>query len=277
MTNPAANVPASENIRVRENQIFFALSIVIAIFCGLSAVLFTLAIEGVRYSLFGMSPSTLRLILVPTLVSLGTGFLLARFFPDVRGSGVPQTEAAYHLAGGVIPARVPLGKFITGVSASAPAIRWDAKGRPSRLAPALASVVGRWLRLSPRRVRDLVPVGAAGPWPRRSIRRSPPSCCPRGNHRRHERAAARFDRRRVGRRRSSSSARFSATNRCFTSRIYHLVHPAELLAYAALGDHRRHRLGALLQRPAGAAPGVPATAGVDARSSNPPSAAWPSG
>ena len=28
-----------------------------------------------------------------------------------RGSGVPQTEAAYHLSGGVIPARVPIGKF----------------------------------------------------------------------------------------------------------------------------------------------------------------------
>ena len=35
--------------------------------------------------------------------------------PNLRGSGVPQTEAAYHLAGGVIPARVPIGKFITGV------------------------------------------------------------------------------------------------------------------------------------------------------------------
>ena len=29
---------------------------------------------------------------------------------------------------------------------------------------------------------------------------------------------------------------------------YHLVHPAELLAYAALGRHRRHRVAAFLQR-----------------------------
>src|SRR6266508_913350 len=95
MTNPAASAAAPENVRARENQIFFALSVIIAIVCGLSAVLFTLAIEGVRYSLFGMSPSTMRLILVPTILSLGTGFLLARFFPDARGSGVPQTKAAF--------------------------------------------------------------------------------------------------------------------------------------------------------------------------------------
>ena len=36
---------------------------------------------------------------------------------DVRGSGVPQTKAAYHLSDGVIPARVPIGKFIAGALA----------------------------------------------------------------------------------------------------------------------------------------------------------------
>ena len=36
------------------------------------------------------------------------------------------------------------------------------KGPRCRSAPGLASVIGRWLGLSPRRVRDLVPVGAAG-------------------------------------------------------------------------------------------------------------------
>ena len=161
MTNPAANVPASENIRVRENQIFFALSIIIAIICGLSAVLFTLAIEGVRYSLFGMSPSTLRLILVPTLVSLGTGFLLARFFPDARGSGVPQTKAAFQLQKGVIPLRTPIGKFLTGALCVGSGHSMGREGPSVQIGAGLASFIGRHFRLSPRRAQALIPVGAA--------------------------------------------------------------------------------------------------------------------
>lgn len=68
-------------LRLREEQIFLALTIIIAIIAGLSAVLFTLAIQGTKHFLFGLSPSTLRLILAPALVSLVTGFLLAKFFP----------------------------------------------------------------------------------------------------------------------------------------------------------------------------------------------------
>ena len=43
------------------------------------------------------------------------GFLLFKVFPDVRGSGVPQTETAYHLSNGYIPGRVPFGKFVAPV------------------------------------------------------------------------------------------------------------------------------------------------------------------
>ncbi len=87
---------------------------------GLAAVLFTVGIEQTSHRLFGLAPSSLRLFLVPPLMSLVTGVLLAKVFPDVRGSGVPQTEAAYRLAGGAIPAHVPFGKFLTGVLLSPP-------------------------------------------------------------------------------------------------------------------------------------------------------------
>ena len=61
-------------------------------------MLFTVAIEQTSHRLFGLAPSRLRLFAVPPLMSLVTGILLAKVFPDVRGSGVPQTEAAYHLS-----------------------------------------------------------------------------------------------------------------------------------------------------------------------------------
>ena len=95
---PGERAPASaQQLRLRENQLFLILTIVIGVVAGLAAVLFTVAIEQTSHRLFGLAPSRLRLFAVPPLMSLVTGFLLAKVFPDVRGSGVPQTEAAYHL------------------------------------------------------------------------------------------------------------------------------------------------------------------------------------
>ncbi|MBI4472682.1 MAG: chloride channel protein, partial [Acidobacteria bacterium] len=161
MTNPDANVSESENIQVLENHIFFALTIIIAVICGLSAVLFTLAIEGVRYTLFGMSPSSWRLVLAPAIVSIGTGVMLGKFFPDARGSGVPQTKAAFHLNRGVIPPIIPIGKFITGALCVGSGHSLGREGPSVQIGAGIASYVGRWFRLSPKRVQALVPVGAA--------------------------------------------------------------------------------------------------------------------
>ena len=151
-----------QQLRLREHQLFLALSIMVGVLAGLSAVLFTVAIDSTTRMFFGLDPSGARLFFVPVAVSLVTGALLAWVFPEVRGSGVPQTEAAFHLNGGVIPARVPLGKFITGVLCIASGHSMGREGPSVQIGAGLASVVGRWLPLSPARLKDLVPVGAAG-------------------------------------------------------------------------------------------------------------------
>jgi len=147
---------------IREHQLFLALSIVVGVLAGLAAVLFTLAIERVTHVLFGVAPSALRLALVPPAVGLVTGALLAKVFPDVRGSGVPQTEAAFHLSGGVIPARVPIGKFVTGVLCIGSGHSMGREGPSVQIGAGIASVAGQWVALSPARIRELVPIGAAG-------------------------------------------------------------------------------------------------------------------
>jgi CIC family chloride channel protein len=151
-----------QQLRLREHQLFLALSIVIGILAGLSAVLFTLAIDRTSHLFFGLAPGHLRLFLVPALVSIVTGILLATIFPDVRGSGVPQTEAAYRLHGGNIPARVPIGKFLTGVLCIGSGHSMGREGPSVQIGAGIASVAGRFLRLTPERARALIPVGAAG-------------------------------------------------------------------------------------------------------------------
>jgi CIC family chloride channel protein len=151
-----------QQLRLRENQLFLALTILIGVIAGLFAVLFTVAIERTNHFLFGFSPSPARLFAVPTAVSLVTGLLLARLFPDARGSGVPQTKAAFHLHNGHIPARVPFGKLLTGVLCIGSGHSMGREGPSVQIGAGVASLIGRWVRLPPARVRDLVPVGAAG-------------------------------------------------------------------------------------------------------------------
>jgi CIC family chloride channel protein len=154
--------PSLYQLRLRENQLFFALTIVVGVLAGLSAVLFTLAIEGTSRFLFGFDPSPGRLFLVPTAASLLAGVLLATVFPDVRGSGVPQTKAAFHLHGGVIPLRVPLGKFLMGTLCVGSGHSMGREGPSVQIGAGLASAIGQWIGLPPHRIRELVPVGAAG-------------------------------------------------------------------------------------------------------------------
>jgi CIC family chloride channel protein len=75
---------------------------------------------------------------------------------------VPQTEAAYHLSKGVISWRVPFGKFLTGVLCIGSGHSMGREGPSVQIGAGIASGVGQWLGLSPKRTRDLIPVGAAG-------------------------------------------------------------------------------------------------------------------
>jgi CIC family chloride channel protein len=154
-------LPFLERLRLRENHIFLALSIIVGILAGLGAVLFTLAIKGTTYFLFGISPSYRRYILVPTLMSLVTGFLLLKFFPEARGSGVPQTEAAYHLRADGLSARVAFGKFLTGVLCIGSGHSMGREGPSVQIGAGIAVSIGRWFHLSPARAKSLIPVASA--------------------------------------------------------------------------------------------------------------------
>jgi len=160
MSRLQGRIPSVQDLLAREDRIFFALTIIVAVVCALCVVLFTLAIEGVRYSLFPASPSTVRLVLMPALVSVVTGFLLARFFPDARGSGVPQTKVAFQLKKD-IPLATALGKFFTGALCVGSGHSMGREGPSVQIGAGLAMYLGKWFNLSPRRARSLVPVGAA--------------------------------------------------------------------------------------------------------------------
>ena len=233
MKRPA--LERAQRLILRENQVFLVLTIVVGVLAGLSAVLFTLAIEQTSHWLFGLAPSHARLFAVPVLVSVVTGVLLAKVFPDVRGSGVPQTEASYHLAGGIIRPHVPLGKFLTGVLCIGSGHSMGREGPSVQIGAGFASIIGQWLRLPPERVRDLVPVGAAGALA--AAFNTPVAAVLFAL----EEIIGDMNAPLLGSTVVASVASvvversILGNEPLFHVPTYHLVHPAELLAYAALG------------------------------------------
>src|SRR3984893_13823943 len=89
-------------LQEREEQVFLVLTLLIGALVGAIVVAFILLTEGFGARLSPAGGAAWRRLLVPVTGSLGMGYLLFRYFPDARGSGVPQTKAALYARGGRI-------------------------------------------------------------------------------------------------------------------------------------------------------------------------------
>src|SRR5271154_3816991 len=98
-------------LQPREDQIVLALSLVIGVLTGLAVVAFILLTERTGMRLYPVGGARWRRLLFPVAGSLSVGYLLFRYFPNARGSGVPQTKAALYAHEGRITLRTVLGKF----------------------------------------------------------------------------------------------------------------------------------------------------------------------
>ncbi len=114
-------------LQEREDNVFLVLALVIGALTGLSVVAFILLTEREGLRLYPEGGSPWRRVLLPVGGSLGIGYLLLRYFPNARGSGVPLGREGPSVQGGA----------------------------------GIASVLGRSLGLRPEKVKALLPVGAA--------------------------------------------------------------------------------------------------------------------
>jgi len=145
----------------REDQLFLILTLVIGAVVGMIVVAFILLTERFGARLYPEDSAAWRRVLIPIVGSLGMGYLLFRFFPDARGSGVPQTKAALYAREGRISIKTILGKFFCTSATLASGIPLGREGPAVQVGAGIASVLGRKLGLSPEKVKALIPVGAA--------------------------------------------------------------------------------------------------------------------
>ena len=149
------------HLQQREDQVFLILALVIGALTGLAVVAFILLTERLGMRLYPVGSAAWRRVLIPVLGSLGMGYLLFRYFPDARGSGVPQTKAALFAREGVITAGTIFGKFFCTAATLASGIPLGREGPSVQVGGGIASVLGRFLGLRPEQVKKLIPVGAA--------------------------------------------------------------------------------------------------------------------
>jgi CIC family chloride channel protein len=152
---------ARTKLQQREDQVFLALALVIGALTGLAVVAFILLTERMGMRLYPPGGAAWRRVSFPIAGSLIIGYLLYRYFPNARGSGVPQTKAALYASEGRILLRTVLGKFFCTSATLASGIPLGREGPSVQVGAGIASVLGRRLGLRPEKVKALLPVGAA--------------------------------------------------------------------------------------------------------------------
>lgn len=142
-----------------EDKILPLLSLVVSALVGLFVVVFLVVTESLGEVLLSAGPT--KRMLSPLLGSLIGGYLLFRFFPDARGSGIPQTRIAIVLQKGIISLRTVIGKFVCSSISLGSGVALGREGPAVQIGAGIASLAGRKLGLSENHLRSLIPVGTA--------------------------------------------------------------------------------------------------------------------
>lgn len=144
-----------------DTQRFLLLSVLIGVCAGLLVVCFHVAIELTTWWTADQATSPWAAVLLPAAGATLAAAVVRYLAPQARGSGIVQTKAALYASDGHIPAAAAPGKFLActlSIGTGTPLGPED----PSLLMGAgLASIVGRWFRLSRASMRQVAPVGAA--------------------------------------------------------------------------------------------------------------------
>jgi len=145
----------------REDQISMVLSLVIGVIVGLTVVAFILLTGRLAAQMYPPGSAAWRRVLVPVAGTLVSGYLLFRYFPNARGSGIPQVKFALFIQEGYISLRTVIGKFLCCSISLASGIALGREGPSVQIGAGIASVLGRRFGLSKENVRALVPVGCS--------------------------------------------------------------------------------------------------------------------
>lgn len=148
-------------LRSHEDKFFLLVTVIIGALVGLVVVAFIEITEKLGSRLYPASGEPWRRLVMPVAGALISGILLVRFFPDARGSGIPQTKVALVIRNGRIRLKTVIGRFLCSSLALASGIALGREGPSAQMGAGIASVLGRKLGFSQSKIKALVPVGCS--------------------------------------------------------------------------------------------------------------------
>ena len=128
---------------------------------GLVVVAFILLTGRLAARMYPAGGAAWRRLVIPVTGALVSGFLLSRYFPNARGSGIPQTKFAIFINNGYISLKTVVGKFLCCSISLASGIALGREGPSVQIGAGVASVLGRRFGLGAEYVKSLVPVGCS--------------------------------------------------------------------------------------------------------------------
>ena len=150
-----------------QDVILIVTALVVGLGTGLVAIAFRYLIGGFEGLFFGRLPTASPglgiaiIVLAPAFGGLVVGLIATRIAPEVRGSGVPEVMEAVALRGGRIRPGVGLAKGFASAICIGSGGSAGREGPIVQIGSSIGSSIGRGLRLSEDRVRNLVACGAA--------------------------------------------------------------------------------------------------------------------
>jgi CIC family chloride channel protein len=156
-----------DHLQPSEAAVLLATALAVGIGTGVAAVLFirlivivqTIFFEG-GVDLFGFLGRGVFL-LAPFIGGLLAGPIIYYFAQEAKGHGVPEVMQAIAVRGGRIRPRVVVAKVVASALCIGSGGSAGREGPIVQVGAALGSTIGQWLRLSERRIRNLVACGAA--------------------------------------------------------------------------------------------------------------------
>jgi len=101
------------------------------------------------------------ILIIPIVGGLAAGLLLHYFFPDARGSGIPQVKIAFAMNYGRVPMKTAVGKAVISALCVGSGASLGREGPTVQICAAISHAIARMFSIPRRKQMNQLPVGAA--------------------------------------------------------------------------------------------------------------------
>ena len=159
-----------DRAKMTEHTFMIVVAIIIGVVAGFSAIGIRALIKFFSQISFPGPGNLLQniintpwylILIIPVIGGIIVGPLIYYFAPEAKGHGVPEVMQAILLKGGKIRGRVAVIKTIASAITIGTGGSVGREGPIIQIGSSLGSVVGQFLRVSPKRLKTLVGCGAA--------------------------------------------------------------------------------------------------------------------